>query len=857
MTRRAQDTAPTHPHLVPLGSGGWSLWRWVWLRGAGFPARRILELGSDALLVQLAREDAAEHRLARAHCAAIAACEAAIAGAAANRDVHNALCQLQLQRQPSRATGEEGIDAAIAEYRDARGELRAEREHTPEVVKAVRGHTAEALQRIARDPRFREALTWQNRSVLHNAVDRILDVPPDTDDAKTRDRQRLVAKYAQRYLLKNDSIGFFGPIAWGVFDPALDGFTVQPGPSLVDVRSVAFEDWAMEALAAQLSEDTGLRPIFQPRRRPSSWLEGELLYNPPGPPRRATPSEVFVLTAATGKATAQEIAAAAIADPASGLVTLEAAYTELERLARANLITWGLELPAELEHPERWLRDELAQVEDPEVRARGLAPLDRLEAARLEVAAAAGDPIALDAKVAHLEKEFRALTELSEKRGHGRTYVGRQIFFEDCRRAIELRVGRSFLAALDAPLSLILHSARWFTFEIARRFRRGFADTYRQLRGPTTARVPLVAFLGAARGLFSGSQYQKAPFVDEVQGELRRRWAEVVDLDRHDGATGGAAQTTRAIQLTSAACRPRVDERFRAPGPGWPRARYHCPDVMIAAASVDDLARGDYRVVLGEVHPGVNTLLAHVAYRLHPERAAFCAAYDADMEMVCIAPIQTGVNRAMNSPLSPRHRHVEFGAVRSWRPRAQVHFAGDLYVEAVGDQLRVRSRIDDIDYDIVAFMDQYLGAESMSHFKLLPRRPYTPRITIDQLVIARERWHVEPTEFRALTEATSEADRIKRVHAWARRLGVPRHVFATVPHEPKPIYIDFSSPVLVDVFVRMLAKATALGLSEMLPAHDELWLPDADHNAYTCELRIAAVDPVAWSSVPGAEAGLA
>jgi len=36
------------------------------------------------------------------------------------------------------------------------------------------------------------------------------------------------------------------------------------------------------------------------------------------------------------------------------------------------------------------------------------------------------------------------------------------------------------------------------------------------------------------------------------------------------------------------------------------------------------------------------------------------------------------------------------------------------------------------------------------------------------------------------------------------------------------------SPIYVDIFVRYLTEATALGLSEMLPGPDELWLLDRD-----------------------------
>jgi hypothetical protein len=259
--------------------------------------------------------------------------------------------------------------------------------------------------------------------------------------------------------------------------------------------------------------------------------------------------------------------------------------------------------------------------------------------------------------------------------------------------------------------------------------------------------------------------------------------------------------------------------------------------------------------VLGEVHPGVNTLMAHVAYRLHPERAAVDEAYEADTAMPCISTIQSAIGRATNSPLTRRDDHVEVGPTRSWRPRDHVHLVGDLHVERVENRLHVRSRVRDLDHDIISFMEPYLGAEASPHFKLLPRVRHLPRVTIDKLVISRERWRLEPAEFHELTEQVTEPERVKRVNTWARRLGLPRYVFGTVPHEPKPFYLDLGSPIYIDVFVRYLRGATALGLSEMLPGHDELWLLDGDGASYASELRVAAVDPEPWSAEPGAIAG--
>jgi len=326
-----------------------------------------------------------------------------------------------------------------------------------------------------------------------------------------------------------------------------------------------------------------------------------------------------------------------------------------------------------------------------------------------------------------------------------------------------------------------------------------------------------------------------------VQGELQRRWSDIVGLDRCDSAT-------RSLVLRADDCRARVAELFSAPAPGWPRARYHSPDVLISAASAEQVARGNFLGVLGEIHTGVNTVMAHVAHRLHPERSAVDEAYEADMGMACISTVQGTIGRATNSPITPRDHHVEVGPTRSWRPRDHVHLAGDLYVERTGAGLRVRSRVRELDHDIISFMEPYLLSDTSPHFKLLPKRRHVPRVTIDKLVFSRERWSLDPATFRELTEPGTEAELMRRVNVWARTLGMPRYVFVTVPHEPKPFYVDFSSPILIDNFVRLLPKATALGVSEMLPGHDGLWLPDAAGEHYSCELRIAAVDPVPWSA---------
>jgi Lantibiotic dehydratase, N terminus len=111
------------------------------------------------------------------------------------------------------------------------------------------------LREVAADPAFREALSWQNRGAVATAADGLLNdgVMP----SKRRRREEVVARYWQRYCSKNDTIGFFGPLAWGeVRDagPAL----AQRSRALVRERTVHLEVWCLERFLQTVTDDPWL-----------------------------------------------------------------------------------------------------------------------------------------------------------------------------------------------------------------------------------------------------------------------------------------------------------------------------------------------------------------------------------------------------------------------------------------------------------------------------------------------------------------------------------------------------------------------------------------------------------------------
>src|SRR6185295_5552911 len=162
--------------------------------------------------------------------------------------------------------------------------------------------------------------------------------------------------------------------------------------------------------------------------------------------------------------------------------------------------------------PEEWqvelnLRRVLERIGDEHLRVQSLAGVIELENARDDVARAAGHPEQLNQSLSKLESTFTRLTGAASTRAAGKMYAGRTLVYEDCRRDLELEIGAPVLAALAPPLSLLLESARWFTFQIACEFERAFADIYSSLvQREGRPAVDFVSFANHAQPLIYGDK---------------------------------------------------------------------------------------------------------------------------------------------------------------------------------------------------------------------------------------------------------------------------------------------------------------------------------------------------------------
>jgi hypothetical protein len=145
-----------------------------------------------------------------------------------------------------------------------------------------------------------------------------------------------------------------------------------------------------------------------------------------------------------------------------------------------------------------------------------------------------------------------------------------------------------------------------------------------------------------------------------------------------------------------------------------------------------------------------------------------------------------------------------------------------------------------------AFGDALSGLV-VNSFKLLPPRPHTPRVTFDQLVVSREAWSFTASTLRFAWEK-NEASVFFGARRWARVHGFPRFVFVKVQIERKPFYVDFDSPIYVNILARMIRRAAQsspeaqIRIVEMLPDVNQTWLLDSEGHHYTSEIRMVALD---------------
>lgn len=845
MDKQRQDLLPDY--LAPLdGQQSWAFWRWVGLRSAGFPTEYLQALASSRSVA------AAETLLA----AELSACESrtrliatlrqklgSIKDESQRKLLKRAIHQLKREQQPEGDTVLEGMEQELAVFLSTRAAVVSAQACFKQAFEADIVQAAQAIRNVGNNPLFREALLWQNKHALHTGVDILLSNPPGSRarSSKHRQKEALITSYIQRYCAKNDTIGFFGPVGWARIVEQEPLVKSEPGPEFLAARNVYFEGWCIDTLASVLASDETFRPWLVPRRMPFVHVEKTTLYVPLARPISLSCAQAAILHACNGERSAHQIATELLEAHIPGIDSIEVVYAELKALLARKRIAWQLEISAESLYPERLLRQYLTSVKDEQQRSKALAALAELETRKEEVARNVGNVEQLEQAIERLETTFTRITHASTTRHAGEMYAGRALVYEDCRRDITVELGPAFSRTLGPPLRLLLTSSRWFIFEAAKLYHQAFKHIYDEMMaGSQQPAISFSSFWLYAHELLFEKHH---PILSTLEQSLQEHWRTILSFHPDQ----------QHVKYQTEMLRTRVEEMFSVPQTGWRSAYYHSPDVMIAAASPEAINAGDFHYVLGEIHPGANTLQSAFFAAQHPSPWELKQAISDDrlQARVILVPSRElggATTRMSNGFTLPDDWRFTFAHDSCGVPAQQTVSIGSLVLKLVGERLVVSSYDGHQSWDIMDILGEFITHQVLHRFNILPPMRHTPRISLDRLVIHRETWSFDAREYE-FASIHEEAERFLAVQRWRNKYHLPRHLFVKTPGERKPQYVDLDSLLSVDVLARIVRQALhtheeaeAIAFCEMLPDLSQCWLQDSQQQHYTSELRLVAVD---------------
>ncbi|MDQ0958593.1 hypothetical protein QFZ66_002471 [Streptomyces sp. B4I13] len=703
---------------------------------------------------------------------------------------------------------------------DARGPDREE-----ELVRISSAAVDEALC----DTTFRTALTWQNPAVLRNwAAGYAAGLQAGGAPVLSRRRRKevLIARYAQRYCAKNETVGFYGPVTWASLTGDAPETTAR-GTAGIRRSEAHFETWAMEALADAWRRDPRLTPLLPVRLDPACSFDGSLLRRPHRSPQTVDGLSRAILCLLDGRRTLGEVADLAAA--ADGR-TPEAAVELLLRLHEQGVIQARFRVPCDA-RPERHLREQAAALPPGALRAELLAEVDALTALKDTLSSVAPRELlaAIDRVDAALGKATGSRTP-APSRQYGRTPV-----YLDCRRDLDVVLGSKPLDQLREPLAIVLDSARWLAAEIAVALHRDLTDRHRQLSAARGS-VRLSDLQFAAADALSG----RAPWLTDIVADFQLRWAEI--LPPH-----GAGE----VALSSRKVRPVAHALFPPRPPRWAAARQHSPDLLLWRQP-----NGTTRWVLGEVHLTLNTLESRVFLTQSDVPEALRAATGADMRHGRVVPLYPNTAPHVTSRTYPplaldppgEYRYWSYASDEGRTDGAESVPATRLVVAERDGELLATDPSEGWSAPVLEFFGEFVTAMVVNLFQPRAPVPHAPRVALDDLVICRETWHRAARDIPVPSRSGTDAAH-NTLRRWAREQGMPRRVFVTVPSEPKPFYVDFHAPLLLENLAQAVRRAwqgagdtAVVRITEMLPAPEGLWLTDQDGHHFTSEFRVVAVD---------------
>ena len=796
---------------------------YFWLRSTGFPIHHLTALGGFSELPACAAFEQSFRALQRVKASLLEAANAH-SPQACRKLIRKLNEGLALQVADLPLALRDPLSAAVHDWNGVL-EQTATRTEADQQYQAYLERTRQGLIDFLDNDAVAEALFISNPAALTRTRELIRDRYAKNDTRK-KQKLRLGWSYAQRFCAKNDTSSFFGPLAWGRFDPQqTENMHVTYGDAWIKDRSTFFENWAVQRLVNQINQQCPPPDCMPLQLNTGCYLQEHTLFMPIGKKQHLSPATAQILAyindPGSGTPTCRGLLNACGDTPASTLRDL------LEHLVSKRIVRRGWRMsPRERQPIERMLRwlDDAAVPEG--FRQIWQLRLEKLESARCDYAT--GD---LERRTACLDRLNQLLAEagVDLSREAGAMYVGRYPVYEDCSRNMNISLGQGLFKQVNEDLAPLMRIHQWLIKAIAHQLNQAFIDVWKQRQNVPDTPVDFLDLLNSLAPLLPAIE---ARIAVDLEQRLEKTWGQQLEgladnLDVH-------LSTADIEQLIN-----RLDAELGVTEFEVFGSDYHSPDFLLSSASVDAINRGDYAIIVGEVHPAVHTLSQPVAAPFGP----FNTQVNEEVETIfqrprlILADSPESYQRShIDWPLQPSYRQLILPTGGGCVAAHQQFAAGRAKVTYANGRLQVIDALGQFSEDLLCVYPTPMHRLGFALAGSAVAKHDQRRIWLGRALYKRASWLFSSDQLPQVKNSVDDLDHTLQWRAWAIAQGLPRYAFIKIDSEPKPLFLDFDNPLSLDGISNALQSAGQVKFSEMRPCPDELWLEQA-RGRFCCEIR--------------------
>lgn len=799
--------------------------QYFWLRSTGFPIHHLTALGELSALPGCAAFERTYRALENMRVTLLAHANAHPMPQACRKLIRKLNERTALQPADLPEDLRLPLAQALAERNRLLTELQV-REEADAQYAAYLERARQGLIDVLDDDAIAEALFISNPAARAR-IDELIRDRHSSNDSRKKQKLRLGWAYLQRFCAKNDTASFFGPLAWGQFDQQLEANVHcrrSEGPWLRQ-RHTFFENWVVQRLVAQLNQHCPNTDVLPLRLNDGCYLDGHTLHLPIGKRRQVDAQTTRILQHIASQQQALATLCQLLqASPAQMHGSIRAL---VEHLVRQRVVRRGWRVsPRE--------RDPMAQLQawvnspgiDETFSQAWHARLDALQAARAQYA---------DGNLQQREQALLLMNTLLADAGvdlsreTGAMYVGRYPVYEDCSRNLEISFGRHLFTEMKAQLTPLLNIHRWMTKAIGYRLHEAYLQVWEQCAQVASEGVPFLALLDKLAPLLPTIE---ADIANDLEQRLGAAWDNVLQgfVGQHEVHLGNKQVEALLDALDSDL---RVND-FQVFG-----SDFHSPDFMLSSASIEALNQGDYRIVVGEVHPAVHTLSQPVAAPFSPFNTQINeqVAQLFERPRLILADSPDSYQRShIDWPLQSRYLQLVLPSGGGCVPPQQQFAAGRAQVRLVNGRLHVVDVFGQFEEDFLCVFSTPMHRLGFALAGAAIAKHDNRRVWLGRTLYKRASWLFTVDELPQPKGSIDALDYPIAWRAWASQQGLPRYVFVKIDTEPKPQFIDFENPLSLDGIINALKDARQVKFSEMRPDPEQLWLEEA-RGRFCCEIR--------------------